>query len=247
MSDAIIQASNIEIPIADLYQTHFGAIDDLSTLWRIDDLLKKHIRKLEKNAGARKRRVRDPNAPKKEASPQLLAWNEQVHRIAKISKQSAGGEIAYNHALKVGGILKAAGHLSINKAGNTIPDDETILDAVNSYHESHNPPPKAESKKSAPANAVKEEAQAQTEEKPKTAPKPKGKKDEKPAPSAKAETDPETANVDIDTYTFIIGGKSYERGDLDGRAFIWDQKGVYMGVFNEKTKKFDTSIPDPTA
>ena len=240
MSDAIIQASNIEIRIADLYQTHFGAIDDLSTLWRIDDLLKKHIRKLEKNAGARKRRVRDPNAPKKEASPQLLAWNEQVHRIAKISKQSAGGEIAYNHALKVGGILKAAGHLSINKAGNTIPDDETILDAVNSYHESHNPPPKAEPKKTAAESAALKQ-EAKNEEKSK--PKPKAKKDDNADPASETET----ANVDIDTYTFIIGGKSYERGDLDGRAFVWDQKGVYMGVFNEKTKKFDTSIPDPTA
>jgi hypothetical protein len=240
MSDAIIQASNIEIRIADLYQTHFGAIDDLSTLWRIDDLLKKHIRKLEKNAGARKRRVRDPNAPKKEASPQLLAWNEQVHRIAKISKQSAGGEIAYNHALKVGGILKAAGHLSINKAGNTIPDDETILDAVNSYHESHNPPPKAEPKKTAAESAALKQ-EAKNEEKSK--PKPKTMKDE----NSTSGVESETANVDIDTYTFIIGGKSYERGDLDGRAFVWDQKGVYMGVFNEKTKKFDTSIPDPTA
>lgn len=238
MSDAIIQASNIEIRIADLYQTHFGAIDDLSTLWRIDDLLKKHIRKLEKNAGVRKRRVRDPNAPKKEASPQLLAWNDQVHRIATLSKQSAGGEIAYNHALKVGGILKAAGHLSINKAGNTIPDDATILAAVESYHETHNPPPKADSKK-AGATSVKEEAKEES----KAAPKPKAKKDDKADPA----TESESANVDIDTYTFIIGGKSYERGDLDGRAFVWDQKGVYMGVFNEKTKKFDTSIPDPTA
>jgi hypothetical protein len=240
MSDAIIQASNIEIRIADLYQTHFGAIDDLSTLWRIDDLLKKHIRKLEKNAGARKRRVRDPNAPKKEASPQLLAWNEQVHRIAKISKQSAGGEIAYNHALKVGGILKAAGHLSINKAGNTIPDDETILDAVNSYHESHNPPPKAEPKKTAAESAALKQ-EAKNEEKFK--PKQKTMKDENSTSGGESET----ANVDIDTYTFIIGGKSYERGDIDGRAFVWDQKGTYMGVFNEKTKKFDTSIPDPTA
>ena len=244
MSEAIIQASTVEIPIADLYQTHFGAIDDLSTLWKIDDLLKKHIRKLEKNAGAKKRRVRDPNAPKKEASPQLLAWNDQVHRIATLSKQSTGGEIAYNHALKVGGILKAAGHLAINKAGNTIPDDATILEAVNSYHETHNPPPKAESKTPAKKAATTTLVAEPVNEEPKAKAKPKGKKEEKVVEAKPAE---ETANVDIDTYTFIINGKSYERGDLDGRAFIWDQKGVYMGVFNEKTKKFDTSIPDPTA
>jgi hypothetical protein len=56
----------------------------------------------------------------------------------------------------------------------------------------------------------------------------------------------EEVEQDMETYSFIINGKSYERGDIDGKAFIWDAKGTYMGVYNEKTKKFDTSIPDPT-
>lgn len=240
MSDAIIQASNIDIPIADLYQTHFGSIDDLSTLWKIDEVLKKHIRKLEKTVCSKKRRVRDPNAPKKEASPQLLAWNEQVRRIVSISEQSTGGKIAYNHALKVGGILKAAGRLSINKEGNIIPEAVDVIDAVNSYHELYRPV------LSVPVKAKKGETSSSSSASP--------NKQKEIAGTIKEESDSTgntttttSENFDITTYTFIVAGKSYERGDIDGKAHIWDQKGEYMGVYDEKTKKFDKSYTDPTA
>ena len=229
MSEAIIQASNIEIPIADIYQTNFGFIEDLSTLWRIDEILKKHIRKLEKTCSSKKRRVRDPNAPKKEASQQLLSWNEQVRRIVSLSEKSVGGKIAYNHALKIGGILKKDGKLSVSKEGDTIPDDETIISAVNSYHETVNPQLKVKESPSSP-------------------------KENNDSAISKKQTitmDNVTTGVeediDINTYTFIISGKSYERGDINGKAYIWDQKGKYMGVYDEKAKKFDATFPDPTA
>lgn len=236
MSDAIVQASTVEVPLEDTYKTHFGTIEDLSTVWRLHDLVTKHIRKLEKNTVAKKRRVRDPNAPKKEASPQLLAWNEQIHRIQALSEKDGETKVPYNHALKIGGALKAAGKLGISKDGNIIPTDEEVEEAVAHYRE-HNDikvvEPKA-AKKVAATTEAKTTAQVPSPVK-------------APAPvQSKAKSKQEEVEQDMETYSFIIGGKSYERGDIDGKAFIWDAKGVYMGVYNEKTKKFDTSIPDPT-
>jgi hypothetical protein len=236
MSDAVVQASTVEVPLEDTYKTHFGTIEDLSTLWRLHELVTKHIRKLEKTSVAKKRRVRDPNAPKKEASPQLLAWNEQIHRIQTLSEKDGESKVPYNHALKIGGALKAAGKLAISKDGNIVPTDEEVEEAVAHYRE-HNDikvvepkATKAQAKVSVSAPSTPVSALAPTQPKSKTTAKPKQ----------------EEVEQDMETYSFIIGGKSYERGDIDGKAFIWDAKGTYMGVYNEKTKKFDTSIPDPT-
>jgi hypothetical protein len=237
MSDAVVQASTVEVPLEDTYKTHFGTIEDLSTLWRLHELVTKHIRKLEKTSVAKKRRVRDPNAPKKEASPQLLAWNEQIHRIQALSEKDGESKVPYNHALKIGGALKAAGKLAISKDGNIVPTDEEVEEAVAHYRE-HNDIKVVEPK--AAKKVVASEAKAPSTPAPASA--------QAQPVKAKTTTKPKQEEVeqDMETYSFIIGGKSYERGDIDGKAFIWDAKGTYMGVYNEKTKKFDTSIPDPT-
>jgi hypothetical protein len=231
MSDAVVQASTVEVPLEDTYKTHFGTIEDLSTLWRLHELVTKHIRKLEKTSVAKKRRVRDPNAPKKEASPQLLAWNEQIHRIQTLSEKDGETKVPYNHALKIGGALKAAGKLAISKDGNIVPTDEEVEEAVAHYRE-HNDIKVVEPK------AAKAQAKVSAQSTPVPVAQPKAK--------ATPKSKQEEVEQDMETYSFIIGGKSYERGDIDGKAFIWDAKGTYMGVYNEKTKKFDTSIPDPT-
>jgi hypothetical protein len=234
MSDAVVQASTVEVPLEDTYKTHFGTIEDLSTLWRLHELVTKHIRKLEKTSVAKKRRVRDPNAPKKEASPQLLAWNEQIHRIQTLSEKNGETKVPYNHALKIGGALKAAGKLAISKDGNIVPTDEEVEEAVAHYRENNDikvvEPKAAKAQAKVSVSAPSTPASALAPVKAKTTTKSKQ----------------EEVEQDMETYSFIIGGKSYERGDIDGKAFIWDAKGTYMGVYNEKTKKFDTSIPDPT-
>ena len=230
-----LSASAIEVPLEDTYKTHFGTIEDLSTLWRLQDIVVKHIRRVEKNLGAKKKRVKDPNAPKKEASPQLLAWNEQIHRIQTLSEKDGEVKVPYNHALKIGGALKADGKLGISKEGNTIPTDEDVEEAIRNYRGNNEI-------KVAPTTAkktatTKKDEPAQAEEQSKKTEKAKAK-------PSKPKADEE--ELDMTTYSFIINGKSYERGDIDGKAYIWDAKGTYMGVYNEKTKKFDPTIPDPT-
>jgi len=235
-----VSASPIEIPLEDTYKTHFGTIEDLSTLWKLNDIVIKHIRRVEKNLGGKKKRVKDPNAPKKEASPQLLAWNEQIHRVQTLSEKDGETKIPYNHALKIGGALKADGKLAISKEGNTIPSDEEVEEAIRNYRENNEI--KVAEPKTAKKATKKETPVAEPE--PVKTPQKTSKAEPKAKPKAKKEVEEE--ELDMSTYSYIINGKSYERGDIDGKAFIWDAKGTYMGVYNEKTKKFDPTIPDPT-
>lgn len=230
-----LSASAIEVPLEDTYKTHFGTIEDLSILWRLQDIVVKHIRRVEKNLGAKKKRVKDPNAPKKEASPQLLAWNEQIHRIQTLSEKDGEVKVPYNHALKIGGALKADGKLGISKEGNTIPTDEDVEEAIRNYR--GNNEIKVASTTAKKTATTKKDEPVQAEE--------QSKKTEK-AKAKPSKTKADEEELDMTTYSFIINGKSYERGDIDGKAYIWDAKGTYMGVYNEKTKKFDPTIPDPT-
>jgi predicted outer membrane repeat protein len=148
-----------------------------------------------------------------------------------LSEKNGETKVAYNHALKIGGALKAAGKLAISKDGNIVPTEEEVEGAVAHYRENNDIKviePKAAKKESVSTQA---QTKTQTQTQNQAQSKSKTKQEEE---------------QDMETYSFIIGGKSYERGDIDGKAFIWDAKGTYMGVYNEKTKKFDTSIPDPT-
>ena len=225
-----VSASPIEISLEDTYKTHFGTIEDLSTLWRLNEIVNKHIRRVEKNLGAKKKRVKEVEV----AHAPRVAWNEQIHRVQTLSEKDGEVKVPYNHALKIGGALKADGKLSISKDGNTIPTDKDVEEAIRNYRE-NNDIKVAETKinKTAKNTVAETSDQAQTA---KAKVEPKGK--------AKSKADEE--ELDMTTYSFIINGKSYERGDIDGKAYIWDAKGTYMGVYNEKTKKFDPTIPDPT-
>lgn len=221
-------ASEIEININDTYSAQFGLIEDLSTLWKIHDILTKQIRKVEKNTKGRTRKPRDPTIPKKEATVELLAWNQQIKRIVELSKTSSGGELAYNHSRAIGSLLKKEEKLVISKNGNVIPSDSDVLTAINKYHEIENPGPKPVKEKKVVEKASTVESKTF-----------EGAKNE--------EGEDDDQDFDVKTYTFIINGKSYDRADNEGNAYIWDQKGNYMGVYDEKTKKFDTSFPNPCA
>jgi hypothetical protein len=278
----------------DTFTTLIQSIGDITTLYKFDDALTKRIRTLEKATRGKPKKERDPDAPKKTAGPQLLAWNAQVARVQILSAEGSKGMLTYNHAKAVASIMKAAGLLVVKKEASVLPTDAEILKAVEGYYKTHNPPPyvsKEEKEKKEGKDAKKggkskkiqskkkeEEEEEDSEEdeddeeeveveaplKQKSEPKPKQKEEPKAKakeePKAKAKEQPKSKSganakaepkeeptiLDLEPYDYIIDGKSYERIDANGYAFIWDAKGKYMGVYNEKKKTFDTSVPDPT-
>lgn len=249
-------ASAIETVLNDQLGALLGPINDLAVLWKIHDTVGKRIRAVEKATRGKPKKERDPDAPKKAAGPQLLAWNAQVARVEAVSAESKKGKLTYNHARAVAGRLKEAGLLNVKKDDTIIPTDEDILKAVEAYYKDVNPEP-AQAKMEAKADAkskkkvLKEESEAEEEEKKVESSKAKVKADETPkkadkkAEPKKAEKKP-AEPVSMDPYDYIIDGKPYERLDINGYAFIWNEKGKYMGVYDEKKKTFDTSIADPT-
>jgi hypothetical protein len=107
----------------------FESIEDLSSLWKINDALIKKIRKAEKSIGTKKRKEKDPNAPKKEASPQLLEWNKQIHRIVDLSN----GKIVYNDGRAIAKEFKEAGKMIVKKDETKLPTDKEIQEAIKKY------------------------------------------------------------------------------------------------------------------
>lgn len=259
-------AMAIETVLNDQLGSILGPINDLAILWKIHDTVGKRIRAVEKATRGKPKKERDPDAPKKAAGPQLLAWNAQVARVEAVSAESAKGKLTYNHARAVAGRLKEAGLLNVKKDATVLPTDDEILKAVEVYYKEVNPEPastkeKAETKpekKKGKEQVVEEEAEepvketkkvekaAKPEKKTEASAKP-DKKTEAPnkKASAKAEKKP-SEPVSMDPYDYIIDGKPYERLDINGYAFIWNEKGKYMGVYDEKKKTFDTSVEDPT-
>jgi hypothetical protein len=282
---AKVQASPVEMEVMDTFTTLIQSIGDITTLYKVDDALTKRIRALEKATRGKPKKERDPDAPKKTAGPQLLAWNAQVARVQTLSAEGSKGMLTYNHAKAVASIMKAAGLLVVKKEASVLPTDAEILKAVEDYYKTHNPPPyvskeekegkegkkggkskKIQAKKEEDVDSEEEEEEEEEEAPPKLKSEPKPKQKEEPKaktkeePKAKAKEQPKSGAktgtklkeepqetiLDLEPYDYIIDGKSYERIDANGYAFIWDAKGKYMGVYNEKKKTFDTSVPDPT-
>ena len=269
-ASAVHSAMAIETVLNDQLGAILGPINDSAILWKIHDTVCKRIRALEKATRGKPKKERDPNAPKKEAGPQLLAWNAQVARVEAVSAGSKKGKLTYNHARAVAGRLKEAGLLNVKKDATVLPSDEAILKAVEAYYVEVNP-------ESASAQAsAKAEAKAKTGSKSTTEDKSYKKRELKepvepmaetapmPTPTASSVPNPKknaaaTAKPDhkkaekkapepvsMEPYDYIIDGKAYERLDINGYAFIWNEKGKYMGVYDEKKKEFDTSVEDPT-
>lgn len=292
---AKVQASPVETEVMDTFTSLIQSIGDITTLYKFDDALTKRIRALEKATRGKPKKERDPDAPKKTAGPQLLAWNAQVARVQTLSAEGSKGMLTYNHAKAVASIMKAAGLLVVKKEASVVPTDAEILKAVEEYYKTHNPPPyvskeakeakegkekkggkskKIQAKKEEDVDSesedeeeeveappkLKSESKTKAKEEPKEKPKAKAKEqpkeksktksDDKSKSGTKSDTkskeEPQETILDLEPYDYIIDGKSYERIDANGYAFIWDAKGKYMGVYNEKKKTFDTSVPDPT-
>lgn len=263
-ASAAYSASAIETLLNDQLSALLGPINDLAVLWKIHDIVGKRIRAVEKATRGKPKKERDPDAPKKAAGPQLLAWNAEVARVEAVSAGAKKGKLTYNHARAVAGRLKEAGLLNVKKDATVLPTDEDILKAVEVYYKEVNPvSASAQASQKAETKPEKKKLKEQVEEEEAEAEEPvkETKKVEKAAmPNKKSEAKPEkkgeTPNkkadkkssepVSMDPYDYIIEGKPYERLDINGYAFIWSEKGKYMGVYDEKKKSFDTSIADPT-
>jgi hypothetical protein len=256
-ANADANASPVETILNDQLADFLGPISDIATLWRVHDVVVKRIRAVEKATRGKPKKERDPDAPKKTAGPQLLAWNAQVARVQALSAEASKGMLTYNHAKAVASIMKAAGLLVVKKEASVLPTDAEIFKAVEGYYKSHNPalaadkakaniPAKSTSKKikEEPKSESDDESDDESAKKMKTKTKEHAKTKEQSKGKPKAA--PEPTVMDMTPYDYIIDGKSYERIDANGYAFIWDAKGKYMGVYNEKKKAFDTSVPDPT-
>jgi hypothetical protein len=222
MSAASAAASTISIDIAEEVNRLTGESKDLPTLWKVHDNIIKHIRKVEKETRGKPKKQKDPNAPKKTAGPQLIAWNAQVARIKELSTHTKDGALPYNDARAVAVALKSVGKLNVKKDEILLPSDSEVVAAIHAYHHSHKV-------KSVQIQDTKDE----TKEVPKKETTTKKKKE------------PRIEQVQIDSYDYVINNKTYDRIDANGHAYIWDKDGKYMGVYNEKKKKFDTSIPEP--
>ena len=281
-ASAVHSAMAIETVLNDQLGAILGPIGDIAVLWKIHDTVCKRIRALEKATRGKPKKERDPNAPKKEAGPQLLAWNAEVARVEAVSAGSKKGKLTYNHARAVAGRLKEAGLLNVKKDATVLPSDEAILKAVEAYYVEVNPESasaQADAKAGAKAKTgskstsedksykkreLKEPVEPMAETAPTASSAPTPTASSAPTPmassapnpkknaAATAKPDPKKAEkkapepVSMEPYDYIIDGKAYERLDINGYAFIWNEKGKYMGVYDEKKKAFDTSVEDPT-
>ena len=256
-ASAAYSASAIETVLNDQLGAILGPINDPAILWKIHDTVCKRIRALEKATRGKPKKERDPDAPKKEAGPQLLAWNAQVARVEAVSAGAKKGKLTYNHARAVAGRLKEAGLLNVKKDATVLPTDDEILKAVEVYYKEVNPEPasaKAKAEAKPEKKKLKEQEEEETEEPVKESKKTektikKAEAPKKADASAKADKKADKKSsepVSMDPYDYIIDGKPYERLDINGYAFIWNEKGKYMGVYDEKKKTFDTSVEDPT-
>ena len=251
----------IETVLNDQLSALLGPINDLAVLWKIHDTVGKRIRAVEKATRGKPKKERDPDAPKKAAGPQLLAWNAQVARVEAVSAGAKKGKLTYNHARAVAGRLKEAGLLNVKKDATVLPTDDDILKAVEVYYKEVNPvsasaqasqkaETKPEKKKEKEQVVEEEEAEEPVKEMKKvekTIKKAEAPKKADASAKADKKADKKASEpVSMDPYDYIIDGKPYERLDINGYAFIWNEKGKYMGVYDEKKKTFDTSVEDPT-
>lgn len=201
------------------------------------------------------KKVRDPNAPKKEATWWVKRTCEvRDHLKEVISEENlcrkSRGENALPAiaAVRVASMLRKAGKLT----QDVMPSHEDILATWATFLVSPpepNPKPVKEPKATAVKKVLTEEEKAAKKE------KAAAKKAVPPPPSEPVDEQVDEAVDEAEevapyewTFDFGKGAKVYERLDHDGKAFIYDNETKeYLGLFMEKLKKLNKSHPDPLA
>ena len=211
------------------------------------------------------KKVKDPNAPKKEATWWVKRTCEvRDHLKDMIAEENTARKSRGEHALpaivavRVASMLRDAGKLT----KDTMPSHEDILETWSTFLASPpetKPKPekkvKAESSEPAAPKPVKAKKELIEEEKAAKKEKTTAKKAEKkaapppPEPVVEAATEEDAEVTPYEwKFDFGKGETTYERLDHDGKAYIYDNDTkAYLGLFMEKLKKLNKSVPDPLA
>lgn len=208
------------------------------------------------------KKVKDPNAPKKEATWWVKRTCEvRDHLKDMIAEENTARKSRGEHALpaivavRVASMLRDAGTLT----KDTMPSHEDILATWSTFLASPpetKPKPekkgKAESSEPAAPKPVKAKKELTEEEKAAKKEKTAAKKAAAPTPpepvvEAATEEDAEVTPYEW-KFDFGKGEQIYERLDHDGKAYIYDNDTkAYLGLFMEKSKKLNKSVLDPLA
>jgi hypothetical protein len=215
------------------------------------------------------KKVKDPNAPKKEATWWVKRTCEvRDHLKDMIAEENTARKSRGEHALpaivavRVASMLRDAGKLT----KDTMPSHDDILATWSTFLASPpetKPKPekkvKAESSEPAAPKPVKAKKELTEEEKAAKKEKTAAKKAEKKAAAAPPPPPPEpVVDADADAeaevtpyewkFDFGKGEQTYERLDYEGKAYIYDNNTkAYLGLFMEKSKKLNKSALDPLA
>lgn len=211
------------------------------------------------------KKVRDPNAPKKEATWWVKRTCEVRYVLkdviaAENTERKSRGENALPAivAVRVASMLRDAGKLT----KDDMPSDDDILATWTSFLAS---PPETKPKPVKKSDSSETSATLTKEPKVKkvltddekaakkeaAAAKKAAKKDvvevAPPAPEPVADAETEVAPYEW-KFNFGKGEMTYERLDYEGKAYIYDNNTkVYLGLFMDKLKKLNKSVADPLA
>jgi hypothetical protein len=225
----------------------------LADQWAVMESALKALKASSKPTKAKK--VKDPNAPKKEATWWVKRTCEVREALKEViasenTARKSRGEKALPAvvAVRVASMLRDAGKLT----KDDMPSQDEILTTWTTFLTS---PPETKPKPVKEPKALKES-------KPKT--KKTSEKKVEPAPTTlmtelfgeeEAETEVEVeveaeAETEVAPYewkfNFGKGEKTYERLDYEGKAYIYDNDTkAFLGLFMDKLKKLNTKAIDP--
>jgi hypothetical protein len=249
--------------------TRDSIIDSIKALpvadqWAVMESALKALKNASKPSKVKK--VRDPNAPKKEATWWVKRTCEVRDHLKEViseenSSRKSRGEKALPAvvAVRVTSMLRDAGKLT----QDVMPSRDDILATWATFLSSPpdtkpKPVKKSDSSEPKPVKEPKVKKVLTDDEKAAKKAAAAAKKAEKKAaavaspPPAVAEPVADEPEAEVTpyewTFDFGKGATVYERLDHDGKAYIYDNDTkAYLGLFMEKLKKLNKSVADPLA
>ena len=233
------------------------------------EALEASVAKTAKSSSSKK--AKDPDAPKREPNWWIKA-TQRVRGILKGQIEADnlaledGRKIAGTAPTTVSSMLKDAGKLTPNTWEEI--EEADVLDAYETYK--HDPPAPKPKKVSAASSVAsegskaskskfadlsdEEKASKRSEAAKKAAATRKANKAKKEAAVVEAPPPVEEAPPPVEEDSVLEakpwkgnigkGVKDYERISYQGQEYIYTQNGQYLGVWDEKSKKLDSTVPD---